>query len=269
GPTGVELAGSVAEIARYTIRKDYKSFDPGSSRIMLVEGLDRFLPSFPPDLSEACKKMLNELGVEVITGTFVTNISGHEVRLLKDKHESVIKTQCVLWGAGIKASPLGKMIVGDHEKVLDQSGRILVNKDLSVPGHPNIFVIGDLANYPYQNGEPLAGLAPVAMQQGRYVAKLIVARLKNETIEPFKYVDKGTLATIGRSRAVGTIWKFKFKGFIAWFLWLTIHLRYITGHQNRILVLIQWAWNYFTWARSARVITNVYEHAQADYTTDR
>lgn len=269
GPTGVELAGSVAEIARHTIRKDYKTFDPGSAKIILIEGVKRVLPTFPPDLSEACNKMLNELGVEVITEAFVTNISERECRLVRDQQESIIKTQCVLWGAGIKASPLGKMIAGENLKILDKSGRIIVERDLSVPGHPEIFVIGDLANYPFQTGQPLPGLAPVAIQQGRYVAKLICAKLKNKTIAPFKYVDKGTLATIGRSRAVGTIWKFKFKGFLAWFLWLTIHLRYITGHQNRILVLIQWAWNYFTWARSARVITNVYEQAPSDYPKDK
>jgi NADH dehydrogenase len=231
--------------------------------------VDRLLPAFPPALSAACEKMLNELGVEVMTGTFVTSISGHEVRLKADNQESIIKTQCVLWGAGIKASPLGKMIAGENGKLLDKSGRVLVEKDMSVPGHPEIFVIGDLANYPDQTGEPLPGLAPVAMQQGRYVAKLILAGLKNKSIKPFKYVDKGILATIGRSRAVGTIWKFEFKGFIAWFLWLTVHLRYITGHQNRILIIIQWAWNYFTWARIARVITNVYEHPPADHSQDK
>jgi NADH dehydrogenase len=137
---------------------------------------------------------------------------------------------------------------------------VIVEADLSVPGHPEVFVIGDLANYTHQTGVPLPGLAPVAMQQGVYVAKLILARLKNKSIKRFKYIDKGTLATIGRSRAVGMVWKLKFRGFIAWFLWLTIHLRYVTGHQNRILVLIQWAWNYFTWARSSRVITNIYEY---------
>jgi NADH dehydrogenase len=269
GPTGVELAGSVAEIARYTIRKDYRNFDPSSARIILIEGLDRLLPSFPPDLSEACKRMLNELGVEVMTGTFVTEITAREVHLTKNNEKSAIKTQCVLWGAGIKASPLGKMIAGENANVLDKSGRVKVEKDLSVPGHPDIFVIGDLANYPHQTGEPLPGLAPVAMQQGRYAAKLILARLKNKPMKQFKYIDKGTLATIGRSRAVGIVWKFRFKGFIAWFLWLTIHLRYITGHQNKILILIQWAWNYFTWARSARVITNVNEHRSSDHFQDK
>jgi NADH dehydrogenase len=213
--------------------------------------------------------MLNDLGVEVMTGTFVTSITSREVVLLKNKEETRIKTHCVLWAAGITASPLGKMIAGDNDKILDESGRVIVETDTSVPGHPDIFVIGDLANYRYKNGQPLPGLAPVAMQQGRYVAKLILARLKNKSIRPFEYVDKGTLATIGRSRAVGTVWKIKFKGFIAWFLWLTIHLRYVTGHQNRILVLIQWAWNYFTWARSARVITNVYEQAPSDYAKDK
>jgi len=269
GPTGVELAGTVGEITRYTIRKEYKSFDPGSARILLVEGMNRVLPAFPEDLSQACEKMLNDLGVAVMTDTLVTNISGHEVSLLKNKQETKIKTQCVLWAAGIKASPLGKIIAGDNDKMLDRSGRVIVEPDASVPGHRDIFVIGDLAHYRYRDGQPLPGLAPVAMQQGNYVARLILARLENKSIKPFRYFDKGTLATIGRSRAVGIVWKIKFKGFIAWFLWLTIHLRYVTGHQNRILVLIQWAWNYFTWARSARVITNVYEHAPSDYVKNK
>ena len=264
GPTGVELAGTVGEIAHYTIRKDYKSFDPESARILLVEGVERVLPSFPEDLSRACERMLKDLGVEVITGTFVTSISGHEVVLLKNKEETTIKTQCVLWAAGIKASPLGKLISGNNDRILDKSGRVIVEPDLSVPGHRDVFVIGDLANYPHQTGQPLPGLAPVAMQQGNYVTRLILARLQGKSIKPFKYRDKGTLATIGRSRAVGTIGKLKFKGFLAWFLWLFVHLLYLVGFQNRVLVLIQWAWNYFTWARSARVITNVYEHAPSD-----
>ncbi len=264
GPTGVELAGTVGEIAHYTIRRDYKKFDPESARIILVEGVDRILPSFPEDLSEACEKMLKDLGVEVMTGTLVTSIAGHEVVLSKNKAETKVKTQCVLWAAGIKASPLGKMIAGGNDQILDRSGRVIVESDTSIAGHPDIFVIGDLANYPHQTGHPLPGLAPVAMQQGNYVAKLILARLNNKSIKAFQYRDKGTLATIGRSRAVGTIGKLKIRGIVAWFLWLFIHLMYLVGFQNRILVFIQWAWNYFTWARSARVITNVYEHAAAD-----
>jgi len=269
GPTGVELAGTVGEIAHYTIRKDYKTFDPESARILLVEGVDRVLPTFPEDLSQACEKMLKDLGVEVMTNTLVASITNHDVVLLKDKEETRIKTQCVLWAAGIKASPLGKIIAGGNDKILDKSGRVIVESDMSVPGHPEIFVIGDLANYLHQTGQPLPGLAPVAMQQGNYVARLILARLQNKSIRPFKYRDKGTLATIGRSRAVGTIWKMKFKGFIAWFLWLFIHLLFLVGFQSKVLVLLQWAWNYFTWARSARVITNVYEHAPSDYVKDK
>lgn len=269
GPTGVELAGTVGEITRYTIRKDFRTFDPQTARIILVEGLNRVLPSFPEDLSAACEQMLKDLGVEVMTGTFVTNITNGEVILSKDKKETIIKSRCVLWGAGIKASPLGKMIAGGNEKLLDKSGRVIVEPDLSLPGHPEVFVIGDLANYSHQSGAPLPGLAPVAMQQGTYVARLIEARLRNKTIKPFRYSDKGTLATIGRSRAVGTVWKLKFTGFIAWFLWLFIHLMYLVGFQNRLLVIMQWAWNYFTWARSARVITHVYEQAPPDYSQDK
>ncbi len=264
GPTGVELAGTVGEIAHYTIRRDYKNFNPESARIILVEGVDRVLPAFSEDLSRSCEKMLNDLGVEVMCDTFVVGISGHDVVLSNNNEEKRIKTQCVLWAAGIKASPLGKIIAGDNHGILDQSGRVIVLRDMSIPGHREVFVIGDLANYPHQSGQPLPGLAPVAMQQGHYVANLILARLNNEIIKPFRYYDRGTLATIGRSRAVGTIGRFKFSGFIAWVLWLFIHIMYLVGFQNRILVLTQWAWNYFTWARSARVITNVYEHAPSD-----
>ncbi len=264
GPTGVELAGTVGEITRYTIRKDFRSFDPGSARIILVEGVERVLPAFPEELSQPCEKMLNELGVEVMCGTFVTGITGHEVVLLKNKAEIKIRTQCVLWAAGIKASPLGKMIAGDKADMLDNSGRLIVESDMSMPGYPEIFVIGDLANYSHQTGQPLPGLAPVAMQQGSYVSRLILARLHHKSIKQFKYQDKGTLATIGRSRAVGIIGKFKVTGFIGWGLWLFVHIMYLVGFQNRVLVLIQWAWNYFTWARSARIITNAFEHAPPD-----
>ncbi len=264
GPTGVELAGTVGEIAHYTIRKDYKTFDPQSARIILVEGMERVLPGFPEELSRACERMLKDLGVQVMTGALVTSIAGREVVLMKNNEVIKINTQCVLWAAGIKASPIGKMIAGDNDKILDHSGRVLVEPDLSVPEHAEVFVIGDLANYSHQGGQPLPGLAPVAMQQGSYVARLIVARLQNKSIKPFRYRDKGTLATIGRSRAVGIIWRFKVTGFIAWLLWLFVHIMYLVGFQNRLLVLIQWAWNYFTWARSARVITNVYEHAPSD-----
>jgi len=269
GPTGVELAGTVGEITHYTIRKDFRSFDPQTARIVLVEGQNRILPTFPEDLSNACERMLTDLGVEVMTGTFVTKITGDEVTLNKESQETVIQSKCVLWGAGIKASPLGKMAANNNESILDKSGRVKVEPDMSVPGCSDVYVIGDLANYPYQDGTPLPGLAPVAMQEGTYIARLIKARLNNKSIKRFKYVDKGTLATIGRSRAVGTIWKIKFRGFIAWFLWLFIHLMFLIGYQNRILVLIQWAWNYFTWAKSARIITHVYEHAPSDQAGDK
>lgn len=269
GPTGVELAGTVGEITRYTIRKDFRNFDPKMARIILVEGQDRCLPTFPPELSEPCRKMLEDLGVEVMLKTFVIKITENEVIIKQDGKETAIKSNCVLWGAGIKASPLGKMAVGDDQNLLDKMGRVIVEPDMSVSGHPDVYVIGDLANYPHQGKEPLPGLAPVAMQQGRYVARLIAARLKNKKLKPFRYVDKGTLATIGRSRAVGVIWKIKFKGFLAWLLWFFVHLMYLVGFENRLLVLIQWAWNYFTWARSARVITNVYEHAPEIHSKDK
>lgn len=264
GPTGVELAGTVGEITRYTISREYRAFDPKKTRILLVEGLSRILPSFDEKLSEKATKSLNELGVEVLTGTRVTEIYSDSLTLsVNDKFETV-ETGTVLWAAGIKASPLGKKITRDNLDVLDSSGRVIVERDLSVPGFNNVFVIGDLANYSYQTGSPLPGLAPVAIQQGQYVAKLIKARLANKAIPAFKYIDKGNLATIGRSRAVGKIGRFKVSGFLAWLIWLFIHLMYLVGFENRLLVFIQWAWNYFTWNRSARIITNIASNLQED-----
>lgn len=257
GPTGVELAGTVGEITRYTISREYRSFDPKTARIILVEGQTRILPAFHQKLSAKAAKSLEELGVEVLTSTMVTSIDGNSITIVVNSRENKIETDTVLWAAGVKASALGRIIAKNNLSCLDSSDRVIVDSSMSLPGHANVFVIGDLANYSHQTGQPLPGLAPVALQQGKYVAKLIKARLKNKTIKPFKYVDKGNLATIGRSRAVGQIGILKVSGLFAWLVWLFVHLMYLVGFENRLLVFIQWAWNYFTWNRSARIITNV------------
>jgi len=257
GPTGVELAGTVGEITRYTIGREYSSFDPKTARIILVEGQTRILPAFDQKLSAKATKSLEELGVEVLSGSTVTSIDRDSITLVVNDKADRIKSDTVLWAAGVKASSLGRIIAKNDLSLLDSSDRVIVDSRMSLPGHANVFVIGDLANYSHQTGQPLPGLAPVAIQQGKYVAKLIRARLTNKTVRPFRYVDKGNLATIGRSRAVGQIGNLKVSGLFAWLVWLFVHLMYLVGFENRLLVFIQWAWNYFTWNRSARIITNV------------
>jgi NADH dehydrogenase len=221
----------------------------------LLEGADRPLLAYPPSLSSRAKQSLERLGVEVKLNSVVRDVQSNHIVVKGHEGEELIPAKTVLWAAGVKASYLGKFLASDDEKILDRSGRVLVEPDMSLPGHPEVFVIGDLANYPHQTGQPLPGLAPVAMQQGKYVARLIRARLKVRSLCPFHYRDKGNLATIGRAAAVGFFGKLKFSGFLAWLIWLFVHLMYLAEFDNRLLVLIQWAWNYFTWNRGARLIT--------------
>jgi NADH dehydrogenase len=255
GPTGVELAGAVAEVARSTLRGNFRSIDPRRARILLVEGTDRILPTYPPRLSAKAAAALADLGATVRTGTLVTDIQPDCVTLKTGDHTETVRTHTVLWGAGVEASSLGKVLARATGASLDRAGRILVQPDLSLPGHPEVFVIGDLANYPYQTGKPLPGLAPVAMQQGRYVANRVVRRLTGQATAPFHYRDRGTMATIGRASAVADLGWVYLSGFIAWLAWLFIHILYLIEFENRVLVLWQWAWNYFTRNRSARLIT--------------
>jgi len=249
GPTGVELAGTLAEITRNTIASDFDWINPRDTRILLIEGAPRVLPHYPEDLSHSAEHQLRKLGVEIIENTMVTSIEPGLVKV----GEQVFPSTVTLWAAGVAASPLGKALgVG-----VDKPGRVIVNPDLSVPGHPEVFVIGDLASFADQkSGQPLPGLAPVAIQQGRHVAKNISHDLRKEKREDFHYNDKGTLATIGRAAAVADLGKkLHFSGFPAWFLWLFVHLMYLVGFRNRLLVLIEWAWSYLTYQRSARLIT--------------
>ncbi len=249
GPTGVELAGAIAEIARHTIAKDFDWIDPRQSRILLIEGGSRVLPAYPEDLSHSAEHQLRKLGVEVMDNARVTSIEPGLVRVGDQTYPSTV----TLWAAGVAASPLGKAL----GVPTDRSGRVLINPDLSVPGHPEVFVIGDLASLTdKKTGQPLPGLAPVAMQQGRHVAKNIDHDLGKSAREDFHYVDKGTLATIGRAAAVADLGpRLHFSGFPAWFLWLFVHLMYLVGFRNRLLVFIEWAWAYLTYQRSARLIT--------------
>jgi NADH dehydrogenase len=254
GPTGVELAGALGEISRDTLRNDFRSINPAESNIFLIEGADRVLPPYPPKLSKAAEKSLIELGVQTRAGAMVTNIDEDGVTVKTASGETRIPAKTVLWAAGVQASPLGKLLAERTGVTLDRAGRVNVNPDLSVDSHPEILTIGDLAHFE-QNGKEVPGVAPTAMQMGRYAANLIVKRMRNEKVAPFHYLDKGSLATIGRNRAVADIAGFQFSGYFAWLTWLFIHLLYIVEFQNRVQIAFQWAYDYFTFNRGARLIT--------------
>jgi len=255
GPTGVELAGAIGEVAHATLRGNFRSIDPAQARIVLLEGLDRILSTYPPKLSAKAVKSLQRLGVTVRTNTLVTDVQADRVTIRSGEQTETIRAHTVLWAAGVEASPLAKALAQATGAELDRAGRIVVQPDLTLPGHPEIFALGDMANYPYPNGKPLPGVAPVAMQQGRYVADLIERRLRGAALVPFHYRDRGSMATIGRAAAVADLGWITFSGLLAWLTWLFIHIIYLIEFQNRILVLLQWAWNYFTRNRAARLIT--------------
>jgi NADH dehydrogenase len=255
GPTGAELAGALGEIAHDTLKHDFRDIDPQRTRIVLVEGADRVLPSYPGKLSEDARKMLVDLGVTVRTGAMVTDINAEGVTIKEGDNIEKIPTRTVLWAAGVLASPLGVSLQKEAGAPLDKANRVLVEPDCTVPNHPEIFVIGDLANFSHQTGKPLPGVAQPAMQQGDYVAKTIRARFKNQKLKPFHYFDKGNLATIGRGKAVADLNFIGISGWPAWFVWTFIHLLYLIQFQSRLLVMTQWAWLYLTFDRSARLIT--------------
>ncbi len=256
GPTGVELAGSIGELAHHTLRGNFRNINPADARILLLEGVDRVLPPYPPKLSAKAAASLARLGVTVWTSTIVTDLQPDAVTIGRGEHSERIATRTVLWAAGVQASPLGAALVRQTGAAADRAGRILVNPDLTVPGHPEIFVIGDMALLQNpQTGKPLPGVAPVAIQQGRYVADLIGRRLQGRSLPPFRYKDRGSMATIGRAAAVADLGWIRFSGFLAWLAWLFIHILYLIEFENRLLVLLQWAWNYFTRNRSARLVT--------------
>ncbi|HVN83353.1 MAG TPA: NAD(P)/FAD-dependent oxidoreductase [Candidatus Binatia bacterium] len=255
GPTGVELAGALSEIATHTLARDFRTINPSDARIILIEGAARALPPYSPALSAKAAAALERIGVQLRTGALVTAITPESVTVRAGERSESIATRTVLWAAGVQASPLGNIIAAKTGAQLDRVGRVIVETDCSVPGHPEILVIGDLAHFRHQGGTPLPGVAPVAMQQGRYVAQAIRRRLAGRSVGPFHYRDKGSMAVIGRRAAVAKLAGVEFNGTLAWLAWLFIHLMYLVEFDNRVLVLIQWAWNYLTWNRGARLIT--------------
>jgi len=257
GATGVELAGAIAEIARRTLRHEFRAIDPASASVLLLDAADRVLPTYPADLSRKCARSLERLGVTLRLGTTVHGVTAEGVEVRGDGRTELTRARTVLWTAGVRASPMGKRVAEATGAEIDRGGRITVGSDLNVPGHPEVFVIGDLARCAGPDGTPLPGIAPVAMQQGRYVARVIRARLAGAPEKPFKYVNKGELATIGRAAAVANFGRLRFSGFPAWLLWLFVHLMYLVDFENRLLVFVQWAWNYVTWNRGARLIAHV------------
>lgn len=248
GPTGVELAGALAEISRQTLDMDFRRIDPTSARIILLEGAPRVLPTYPEDLSEAARRQLVKLGVEVHTHAQVTAIDAEGATVGSEK----IPARTVIWAAGVAASPLARSL----GVPLDRAGRVVIEPDLSVPGHPEIFVIGDLAAA-RSGGKPVPGIAPAAIQEGKHTAKNILGQLRGVGRAPFHYRDKGTLATIGRAAAVADLGRLKLSGFLAWMTWLVVHIFFLIGFRNRLLVLIEWAWSYLTTERGARLITGL------------
>jgi NADH dehydrogenase len=247
GATGVELAGTLAEIAHRVLENEFHSIDPKMTRIILLEGGPRVLPSYPEDLSRSAEEQLRHLGVEVRTSAMVTEVEADAVHMGATRLPAAV----ILWAAGVAASPLGKKLGCP----VDRAGRVLVNPDLSIPGHPEVFVIGDLASLKDEHGKMLPGVAPVAMQEGTAVARNIERDLHGESRQNFHYFNKGSLATIGRAAAVAEFGKIHISGYIAWLSWLFIHIFFLIGFRNRIIVLMQWAWSYFTYERGARLIT--------------
>ncbi|MGA9565335.1 MAG: NAD(P)/FAD-dependent oxidoreductase [Candidatus Korobacteraceae bacterium] len=254
GPTGVELAGTLAEITRRSLSDDFRNIDPKKTRIILLEAGPAVLASYPDDLRESAKRQLERLGVDVRLNSAVTDVRLGEIHVGTD----IVQATLVLWAAGVSASPLGRALGAPT----DRAGRVMVEADLSLPGHPELFVIGDLASLKRAEGTQLPGVAPVAMQEGKWVARQIAADLAGNPRAPFHYVDKGSLATIGRAAAVAQFGKVHISGFLAWLSWLFIHIFFLVGFRNRIIVMIQWAWSYFTYDRSARLITGE-QHANA------
>jgi NADH dehydrogenase len=250
GPTGVELAGALSELSRFTVRRDYRRFDPRRTRVMLVEAGPRILSAFDSSLSDKALDSLFKLGVEVRLNTRVTMVDGQGVQLGGSER---VDAATVLWAAGVAASPLTKSLGTE----LDRSGRVLVKPDLSIPGHPTAFVVGDLAACPMGDGQFVPGLAPAAIQMGEHAADNILAAAVGNPTEPFEYNDKGIMATIGRASGIAQSGALKMSGFIGWLAWLFIHILYLIGFRNRVLVMFQWAWAWFTFGRSARLITGV------------
>ncbi len=248
GPTGVEMAGAISEIARHTMSKDFRNIESSTAKVILVEGSPRILAAYPEDLSHSGKKQLEQIGVEVHEGVAVTNVTAEGVEI---KGGQFIPARTVIWAAGNAASPLGKSL----GVPVDKAGRVVVNEDLTIPGHPEVQVVGDLANFSHQTGKPLPGVSPTAMQMGRHAARSILETIAGGQPMKFHYWDKGTLATIGRNRAVGDLNFMHVTGFIAWVIWAGVHIMYLVGFRNRFAVAGEWIFNYITFYRGSRLIT--------------
>jgi NADH dehydrogenase len=251
GPTGVEMAGAIAEIARYTLAKDFRHIDPSQARVILIEGEPRLLVGFPEDLSASAMKQLVDLGVEVRTSVRATNLTETGLQV----GDEFIPCRVKIWAAGNNASFVGKTL----GVPIDRVGRVMVNDDLTIPGHPEVQVIGDLANFSHQTGQPLPGVSPVAMQQGRHAAKNILRMIKQREPQRFRYWDKGSMATIGRNKAVADLNFVHLSGLPAWLVWLFVHIIFLVGFRNRLAVLFQWGWAYFTFNAGARLITRNFQ----------
>ena len=254
GPTGVEMAGAIAEISRHTLAKDFRHINPSEARVILIEGEPRLLAAYPEDLSASARKQLEHLGVEVRTSTRATKLTEAGVQI----GDEFIPCRVKIWAAGNVASFVGKTL----GVPVDRAGRVIVNDDLTIPGHPEVQVIGDLANFPHQTGQPLPGISPVAMQEGRHAARNVLAMIRGRKPRRFRYWDKGTMATIGRNKAVADLRFMHLSGLPAWLAWLFVHIVFLVGFRNRLVVLFQWAWAYLTFDKGARLITRNFQSEQ-------
>jgi NADH:ubiquinone reductase (H+-translocating) len=260
GPTGVELAGALGELAQSTLLRDFRQIDTRQTRILLLEGMERILLDYPAELSAQARRSLASLGVTVQTGRLLQAIEGDQLRIKIGDGEEIVQAKTVLWAAGVQASPLGRALADRLGVATDRMGRLIVEPDLTLPGYGDILVIGDLAHFAQESARPLPGVAPVAMQQGQYAAKLITNRLKGrDDSPPFRYWNKGNLAVIGRNAAVAEFGRFRFSGFLAWLIWLFVHLLYLIEFDNKVVVMFQWGWSYFTRRRGARLITGPWQ----------
>jgi len=255
GPTGVELAGTLGELAHGTLKHDFRAIDPAHARILVLEGAERILAAFPPDLSAKATQALTRLGVTVRADTLVTDLRDGSVTVRSGDATETIEAHTILWTAGVKCSPLGEALAKQTGAEVDRAGRVKVGPDLTLPGHPDIFVIGDLAHVAQHGNAPLPGLASVAIQQGHYVGKAVRQRLQGKTAPAFHYRDKGNLAIIGRNAGIADFGRLHLDGFLAWLAWLFVHIYYLIGFDNKLLVLFQWGWNYVTRKRGAQLIT--------------
>ncbi|MEW6432837.1 MAG: NAD(P)/FAD-dependent oxidoreductase [Myxococcota bacterium] len=249
GPTGVELAGAIAELARFTVARDFRAFDPRKARVVLVEAGPRMLSAFDEKLSDSARRAIEKLGVEVRLSTRVTEVRADGVKL----GDAFLPARTVLWAAGVQGPPLARALGVE----LDRAGRVKVQADLTIPGHPDAYVVGDLASFEVEGGGTLPGLAPVASQQGQHAADNVLAGLEGRARQPFRYVDKGIMATVGRAAGIAQTGRLKLSGFPGWLAWLFIHILFLVGFRNRLLVMIQWTWAWFTYGRGARLITGV------------